>query len=52
MIIKNLKKYFTFEVQVSSVAIRLMLTILVLRYWMIRMYEDDSVRQIIRALHG
>ena len=52
MIIKNLKKYFTFEVQVSSLFPTSMFIITMKRYWTIRMYEDGSARQITRARPG
>ncbi len=54
MIIKNMKKYFTFEVQVSTFKynnIKFTLHFYT-RFLMTRMYIDDSVHPIINQLPG
>ena len=51
MIIKNLKKYFTFEVMVSLFCIVWSLTWSE-RFWMTRMSEDGSGLQTINRQHG
>ena len=49
MIIKNLKKYFTFEVQVRTISGQILGDNFRLRYWMTKMYAVDSARQIIKV---